>query len=97
MQIWGEHSQEMCHAIRQRATGKHVDNDGSMGTMGKASITRGVSPSINAAMGQGDVEEMKMVTGCMVYGAGVGTNEMKGYGLKEDSITLATLGDENNT
>jgi len=58
----------------------------------------GYPPSINVAMGQGDMSEMEMVTGCtMVYGAGVGTNEMRGYGSKEESITLATLGDENNT
>ena len=43
------------------------------------------------------MSEMVMVTGCMVYGAGVGTNEMRGYGSNEASITLATLGDENNT
>ena len=57
----------------------------------------GYPSSINAAMGQGDMSEMEMVTGWMVYGAGVGTNEMRGYGSKEVSITLATLGDENNT
>ena len=39
-------------------------------------MTRGVSPSINAAMRQGDMSWMEMVTRYMVYGAGVGTNDM---------------------
>ena len=56
----------------------------------------GYPPSINATMGQGDMSEMEMVTGCTVYGAGVGTNDMdrKRSQLRSQ---FAILSDENNT